>query len=197
MFTQCSTSSTHFNRGDGQDSVTTSGSDSKTLSLGGALDYNSLAFKKASNDLVLDTGNSEQITIKNWYAAGNVHSVQKLQVIADAMAAYDANSSNSLLNHRVQQFDFAALVNKFDQARAATPTMTQWNLMNGLLDAHLASSDTEALGGDLAYQYGHAGTLAGVGLSVAQAELKAPQFGNQNQVLQPEDAIKIGSITLG
>ena len=40
-----------------------------------------MALKKSANDLVLDTGSSEQITVKNWYAAGNVHSVQKLQVI--------------------------------------------------------------------------------------------------------------------
>ena len=46
------------------------------------------------------------------------------------------------------------------------------------------------------YQYGHAGTLAGIGLSVAKAELKAPQLGNQNQTLQPEDVVKNGSIRL-
>jgi hypothetical protein len=69
--------------------------------------------------------------------------------------------------------------------------------MNGLLDAHLASSDSEALGGDLAYQYGHAGTLAGVGLSGAQQMIGAPQFGNQAQALQPESTIREGLIKLG
>jgi Ca2+-binding RTX toxin-like protein len=185
-----------FNRGDGQDSVDTGAGGAKTLSLGGALDYNSLAFKKSSNDLILDAGNSEQVTLKNWYASGNPHSVTKLQVIADAMAAYNAGSSKALVNQRIQQFDFAALVAKFDQARAQNATLTSWNLMNGLLDAHLAGSDTEAMGGDVAYQYGHAGTLAGIGLTPAQTELRAAQFGNQTQALQPDNVIKQGAIRL-
>src|SRR5204862_496293 len=131
-----------------------------------------------------------------WYAAGNVHSVTKLQVITDAMAAFDPGSSNSLTNKRVQQFDFAALVGKFDAARAQNATLTSWNLMNGLLDAHLSGSDTEAMGGDLAYQYGHAGSLAGIGLGVAQSEIKAAQFGNQTQALQPDSVLKQGAIKL-
>jgi Ca2+-binding RTX toxin-like protein len=185
-----------FNRGDGQDSVDTSAGGSKTLSLGGAVDYNTLALKKTGNDLILDAGNSEQVTLKNWYAAGNPHSVTKLQVIADAMAAYNPTSSNVLVNQKVEQFDFTALVAKFDQARAQNATLTSWNLMNGLLDAHLASSDSEAMGGDLAYQYGHAGTLAGIGLTPAQGELKAAQFGNQTQALQPDSVLKQGAIRL-
>jgi Ca2+-binding RTX toxin-like protein len=87
-----------FNRGDGQDSVDTGAGGAKTLSLGGALDYNGLAFKKSSNDLILDAGNSEQVTLKNWYASGNPHAVTKLQVIADAFPAYDPASSNVLVN---------------------------------------------------------------------------------------------------
>jgi Ca2+-binding RTX toxin-like protein len=186
-----------FNRGDGQDSVDTGAGGSKTLSLGGALDYNTLALKKSANDLVLDTGNSEQVTLKNWYASGNPHSVTKLQVIADAMAAFNPTSSNVLVNQKIQQFDFSALVAKFDQARAQNATLTSWNLMNGLLDAHLAGSDTEAMGGDLTYQYGHAGTLAGIGLTPAQSEIRAAQFGNQTQALQPDSVLKQGVIKLG
>ena len=174
----------------------TSAGGGKTLSLGGALDYNTLALKKSGNDLILDAGSSEQVTLKNWYAAGNPHSVTKLQVIADAMAAYSPASSNVLVNQKVEQFDFAALVAKFDQARAQNATLTSWNLMNGLLDAHLAGSDTEAMGGDLAYQYGHAGTLAGIGLTPAQGEVKAAQFGNQTQALQPDSVLKQGAILL-
>jgi hypothetical protein len=102
-----------------------------------------------------------------------------------------------LVNQKIQQFDFAALVAKFDQARAQNATLKSWNLMNGLLDAHLAGSDTEAMGGDLAYQYGHAGTLAGIGLTPAQTELRAAQFGNQTQALQPDSVIKQGAIRLG
>ena len=44
-------------------------------------------------------------------------------------------------------------------------------MMSELLDAHLGGSDGAALGGDLAYQYGKAGTLAGIGLPAAQSVL--------------------------
>jgi trimeric autotransporter adhesin len=186
-----------FNRGEGQDTLNSGGGGTKTLSLGGALDYADLTLKKSGNDLVLGTGNNEQIALKDWYAAGANRNVTRLQVIADAMAGYDPNSTNALLDDKVEQFDFTALVQRFDQARAADATLTQWQMMDSLLDAHLAGSDSEALGGNLAYQYGHAGTLAGIGLSIAQGELKASQFGNEAQALQPEDALKQGAIRLG
>ncbi len=40
-------------------------------------------------------------------------------------------------------------------------------LTNALLDAHLAGSDTEAIGGDLAYRYGLNGGLTSIGLAQA------------------------------
>jgi hypothetical protein len=101
-----------------------------------------------------------------------------------------------LLNKRVQEFDFTGLVNRFDQARAANATLTQWKMMDSLLATHLSGSDTEAFGGDLAYQYGHAGTLAGIGLGVAQGEIKSAQFGGQTQTLQPDATLKQGAIRL-
>jgi len=42
-----------------------------------------------------------------------------------------------------------------------------------LLTAQLSGSDTESLGGDLAYRYGTTGNLAQVGLSAAQSILDA------------------------
>jgi len=122
--------------------------------------------------------------------------VLNLQVITDAMKGYDSNSSNPLFNHRVNNFDFTALVSQFNQAIAANNKFDQWSMMNSLLDAHLASSDTEALGGDLAYQYGHAGTLAGISLNAVQNVLNSPQFGTQAQALQPLETLQEGTIKL-
>ena len=186
-----------FNRGDGQDSLDTAGGGSKTVSLGGAIDYADLGLRQSGSDLILDTGNSEQLALKDWYAPGSVHSVARLQVVADAMAGYDPGSQDTLLNRRVQRFDFAALAQAFDEARAVDTTINRWSLMHALLDMHLAGSDSEAIGGDLAYQYGHAGTLAGIGLAAAQALLEAPQFGSQAQTLQPDSVLKAGQIKLG
>jgi hypothetical protein len=69
--------------------------------------------------------------------------------------------------------------------------------MGSLLDAHIAASDTEALGGDLAYQYGKLnGTLAGIGLAAAQDVLGAPQLGTQTQTLRPLATLQQGTPTL-
>jgi hypothetical protein len=69
-------------------------------------------------------------------------------------------------------------------------------MTNALLDAHLAGSDTEALGGDLAYRYGLAGTLAGIGTGPAQAVLGDPRFGSGAQSLQPLSALQEGLVKL-
>ena len=113
---------------------------------------------KSGNDLILATGNSDQITLQNWYSGTTNHSVANLQLVLDA-GTYNASSSDPLLNQQVQDFDFAALAQAFDQALAANPTLTAWSLTDSLLSAHLAGSDTAALGGDLAYQYNLNGTL--------------------------------------
>jgi len=185
-----------FNRADGKDTVDPSRGGDNTLSLGGGIRYQDLALSKNSKDLIVEVGNGEKITLKNWYASTNNHSVLNLQVITDAMTDYDPNSSNPLLNKRVNDFDFAALVDKFDQAKAANKNFAHWSVMNNLLNAHLAASDTAALGGDLAYQYGKNGTLAGMGLNAAQNVLGGPQFGTQPQTLQPLSSLQEGAVKL-
>jgi trimeric autotransporter adhesin len=96
----------------------------------------------------------------------------------------------------VETFDLDALAAAFDAARGSQPVSTQWSLMNALLDAHLAGSDSEAIGGDLAYQYGVNGSLTGIGLTAAQDVLNAPQFGSAPQALRPLDQLQQGSIRL-
>ena len=100
-------------------------------------------------------------------------------------------SSRSLSN-KVEQFDFAALANAFD----AAGQVNGWALTNALLSAHLSGSDTAALGGDLAYQYGKSGTLSGIGLTPAQEVLNAPQFGSGAQTLRPIQDLQQGQIRL-
>ncbi|MBS4099091.1 MAG: hypothetical protein KGZ83_19955 [Sulfuricella sp.] len=185
-----------FNHGDGQDTVVASSGADNTLSLGGGIQYADLAFRKSSNNLILDTGGGESITLQNWYAATTNHSVLTLQVIADAMAGFDAASSDPLLNQKVQTFDFAALATRFDAALVATPTLTSWSLSNALLDAHLAGSDSAALGGDLAYQYGKAGSLGGIAVTAAQNVIAGTTFGTQAQALQPLAGLQEGMAKL-
>jgi Ca2+-binding RTX toxin-like protein len=175
-----------FNRGDGQDTVNASAGLDNTLSLGGGIGYADLSFTKSSNNLVLNVGANEKLTLANWYSSTANRSVLNLQVIAEAMAEFDASSSDPLLNQKVQQFDFAGLAAAFDAA----------GQVNNLLDEHLAASDSEAIGGDLAYQYGLNGSLTGIGLAQAQGVLNEPQFGTSAQTLRPIAELQQGTTRL-
>ena len=115
-----------------------------------------------------------------------------LQVIVEAMAVYSPDSADPLLDHKVEQFNFTALADAFD----AAGQVNGWSLTNALLNAHLWGSDTEAIGGDLAYQYGRSGTLSGIGLAPAQDVLSAPQFGSGTQALRPLQDLQQGQIRL-
>jgi hypothetical protein len=118
-----------------------------TISLGGGIRNADLALRKSSNDLILDTGNGESITLQNWYAATANKSVLTLQMIEEAAADFTAGGTDPLRDNKVEQFNFAGLVDAFDQARTADPTLTSWALSNALLAFHLGGSDAAAIGG--------------------------------------------------
>jgi Ca2+-binding RTX toxin-like protein len=180
-----------FNAANGQDLVNSSTGTDNTLSLGGGIRYSDLSFTKSANNLVLKTGGTDKLTFKDWYVAGN-RSVSTLQLIVESMAAFSPGGADPLLDNKVETFDFAALANAFD----AAGQVNQWSLMNALLDMHLSGSDTEAVGGDLAYQYGLNRTFTGIGLTPAQDVLNAPQFGTGAQTLRPITELQHGQIRL-
>lgn len=186
-----------FNRGNGKDTIKASTGSDNTLSLGGGIAYSDLTLSKSSNNLILGLGNGEQITLQNWYASTANHSILNLQMVAEAMAGFDAQGSDTLLDDKVENFDFLGLVDRFDADLAANPSLTSWDVMHALLDVHLAGSDGEALGGDLAYQYGKNGTLAGIGVGAAQEVISGAQFGSSAQVLRPLGSLQEGLVKLG
>ncbi len=179
-----------FNRGDGQDTVIASAGQDNTLSLGKGIQYADLLFNKNNNDLVLVNGTGEQVTFKDWYADINYHSVVNLQMVIEDTPDYDAASANNLNNKKVVQFNFDGLVTAFDEARAADPGLTGWALSSSLLEFYLRSSDAEAIGGDLAYQYAKNGNLSDISMTPAQAILASTQFGIANQTLQSTAALQ-------
>lgn len=93
----------------------------------------------------------------------------------------------------VENFNFQQMVAAFDQARAANPGITMWGLTNALLNAHLSSSDTAALGGDLAYIYGSQGSLSGFNVTSSESELSNSQFGKTAQALNPWTTLNTGT----
>ena len=146
---------------------------------------------------MLSTGGDDGISFENWYFSSASRFVVTLQMIAEAMEGFDANGNDPLLDQKIETFDFAGLVNAFDAARAANPTLTSWALTNALLDHHLSGSDTAALGGDLAYQYGKTGALADVGITAAQEILGDANFGAGAQTLKPLSELQAGTVRLG
>ncbi len=143
-----------FNRGDGQDLLLATDSDSQgdLISLGGGIRYADLSLKRSGQDLVLGLGANEQITLKDWYASNSNRSVASLQMLTEG-GDYNAQSSDRLLKNKVAVFDFAALVVKFDAARQANPNLTSWAMNTSLSSTVLETSNTHARGGNLAYRY--------------------------------------------
>jgi len=173
-----------FNRNDGQDILNGGVGTDNTLSLGGGIQYSDLALSKSGNDLILEVGDTDQVTLTGWYdTIANHKSVLNLQVVADAIAGFDRASNDPLLNKSIQNFDFTAIVNAFDQANGGSANFMHWSATDSLLTAHLSASDSEALGGDLANQYGKNGNFNGFSQTAAQDVLSNPSFGTNPQLL--------------
>jgi Ca2+-binding RTX toxin-like protein len=185
-----------FNKGDGQDTVYSRGGGRKTLSLGGDFSYSDLALSKSGRDLVLKMGSGDQICFLDWYGAKPSRPIVNLQVMTEAMRDFNAGSSDPLRDQKVEQFDFAGLVGAFDAERITTPTRMSWALSNALLKFQGNGSDSAAIGGDLAYQYGRRGMLAGIGLCAAQDVIGDSGFGMQLQALRSFSELQSGSVIL-
>jgi Ca2+-binding RTX toxin-like protein len=141
-----------FNRGDGTDTVVGSGWDRDTVSLGGGIRYADLSLRKNGNDLVFELGQGDRITFKDWYTANARRSVDTLQMVTVG-GDYSAASTDRMRNRKAVSFDFALLANRYDALRAANPNLTSWAVAGELNNYFKASSDTQAIGGDLAFRY--------------------------------------------
>lgn len=183
-----------FSKENGRDVILPALGASNTLSLG-SVDYGDLRFRKSGTDLVLENDADSSITFKGWYADAANQNFTTLQVIAGQDKNHKQHGGDDLpFTAAVETFDFQRLVTKFDQARAANAKLSSWSVMNGLLEAHLASSDSTALGGDLAFYYGQEGDLKGMALLSAQSVLKDPNFGAQAQAIHPWSSLESGAV---
>jgi hypothetical protein len=185
-----------FNRGDGRDVVTAGKGGHATLSLGGGISYKDLTLSRSGNDLILNIGSNDRITFEKWYEGRKYQAVSKLQVVAEAMPGFNEMGSDALRDDKIETFDFKGLVQAFDTARSHNPGLSKWTMNNAMAQFHLGGSDTEALGGDLAYQYGMNGTLAGIAVNAAQDTVGSSQFGKQAQTLHTQTELKDGLVKL-
>jgi Ca2+-binding RTX toxin-like protein len=148
-----------FNKGDGADTLLSASWRRDTLSLGGGIRYADLSLRKSGNDLVLSLGAGDSVTVKDWYLDSTRRNLTTLQVVTGSTGGdYNAASSDRLLNKKVVSFNFEALANRFDQVRAANPSLSQWSVAPELNAYYQTGSNVQAIGGDLAYRYATVGT---------------------------------------
>src|SRR4029078_2300956 len=182
---------------DGKDVVSNGGkSGNATLSLGGGISYQDISLSRSGADLILHVGTGDQITFSKWYDGKKYQAVSKLQVVAEAMPGFDAGGSNPVLDNNVENFDFKCLVKAFGAAQHHGRGVSKWAVTNALAQFHLGGSDTAAVGGELAYQYGVDGELAGIAVNAVQGPVGSSQFGQQAQTLHNEAALKNGLVKL-
>jgi len=183
-----------FNKGDGQDIINASTGADNTLTLGGNFAYGDLSLTKSTNNLILKMGATDQITLKDWYLGTTNKSVVNLQVITEAMTGFSLGGSDVLRDNKVENFNFANLVAAFDAAGA----IANWQLTDARLTTHLQTgSDTAAIGGDLAYQYGKNSNLTGMGVLNAQSVISAANFGQTAQTLNNPSVWQAELVKLG
>lgn len=182
-----------FNSGNGQEVVDAAAGQNNTVSLGGTFAYADLALQKNGSDLVLDVG-SEGITFKNWYAGSA--NVAVLQIVTSAMSDYSPGSGSALSGAQVETFDFQGLVQAFDQVRSANPGISAWSVSDALLNVHLSASDSAAIGGDLTFEYGARGSLAGMSVASAQTTMTGSGFAANAQSFSSWSSVHSGAAQL-
>lgn len=146
-----------------------------TVSLGGGVLYKDLSLQAANNLLTLKYGN-KTMGFMDWY--GDVYSppnraVSYLQIVIEGSRDYNPSSSNPMNSQKIQVFDFSGLVAAFDAARAAGQS---FNVAGNLARFWLWGSDTEAIGGAVAYQYARSGTLGTLSYDQMRAVTTDPAF---------------------
>jgi Ca2+-binding RTX toxin-like protein len=184
-----------FNKGDGADTVAVSTVKDNVVSIGGGAVYADLMFQKTGNNLILKVG-TDQITFTNYYSVAANRSVSTLQVVIEGTSEYAPGGGNAIRDHKIERFNFDALVTAFDAARTANPSITTWALSNALAANAIGGSDTAAIGGELAYRYARFGNLTDVAFTDATAILGAATFGTglQNLLAGPGSGLRLLSV---
>ncbi|WP_310439830.1 Ig-like domain-containing protein [Sulfuricurvum sp.] len=175
-----------FNKGDGRDTILPSAGAHNTLSLND-VDYRDISLRKNGADLIVDIGCNSQVTLKSWYGGEANQNFDTLQIVSSEYD-YDFGRHGWSVEEtpHIETFDFKALVDAFDAAKASNPRLNAWNAMNTMLQEHLNTSDSMALGGDLAFAYAKEGDLFRMSIGAAQDTLSSPAFGIAAQLLTPE-----------
>ncbi len=188
-----------FNKGDGVDTLYTSGSEKITLSLGGGLKYEDIKISRSGKDLFLNfnTNATDRIKVANYYGtAAAQRPTFEVQMLTEPSSSYLPTGTDVLRDNKVERFNGTQLIADFDRAYQTTSSLRSgnaWAVMGSLLNAHLGGSNTAGIGGDLAYQYGQTAGLAGMGMVAASNVLSDTNFGASPQTLNSNLTTGVGS----
>jgi len=176
-----------FGRGDGQDTVYGGEGTDNTLILTDGIQMNDIALTRNANDLILEAGAADQITLRNWYdTTANYKSVLTLDIISQAVTEFDEKSKRKSehksgyqeIKTTLDQYDFSAVVAAFDQAWAADSTIQHWNAAQTLAMANVDDGDDASLGSSAFKDMSISSLMA---LGQANQNLNAVQL-NQDRV---------------
>jgi Ca2+-binding RTX toxin-like protein len=110
-------------RGHGSDTVIGSGTAANdVLEVSNGIAKAAMGLLKSGNDLVLDLGSGESMTLRNWYAG--VRNVGTLKIIGDAAWVPGQTGTPTA----VETLNLVSLATQFDAARTADPLLTRWPL---------------------------------------------------------------------
>lgn len=151
-----------FNKGDGQDEVWTWGLHD-TLSLGGGINPEDIWLTRDNADLLVHSSPDDSMRLHEWFNEWQPRGIDSLQVIEAAGGVLGTVPS-------VQMYAFQALAAELDSPMVS-PSLKVWLHEFGS-SLSTGSSNTEAVGGALAYQYGHYGSFEGVAVESALACLQ-------------------------
>ncbi len=132
-------------RGHGVDTLIGTGTAANdVLEVSNGIAKSAMALMKTGNDLIVDLGVGETLTLRNWYAG--VRNVGTLKIIGDAGWVPGQTGTPA----QVETLTMASLAAAFDAARLADPLLTRWPLdsSGGASFAALSETRIDANDGD-------------------------------------------------
>ena len=163
-----------FNAGDGEDTLFGSPGNPLVLSLGG-VSVSDIVLSLHDAGLRIGVTPSDGISSWQYASAPADWPSGTLQIIGSDIRTYDLN----------------AVVQAFYDARAQDPEITQWSAAEALQANLLSVSTTEALGGQLAYEYATSGGIGGLTTAQRQTVVDSAEFGIAPQPISPPNAAPV------
>lgn len=170
-----------FNRGDGSDTVRLDGGTALVLSLGGGIAAADLSLSRENGRMVLDCGAGDRLVFEGaGQRFASAPGQLRLQLLSGSPA--EAGEGRAPGAATVQLLDLREATTALEprggsRARSAGPLA-----LEAMLEP--ASPVAESLlGGEAAWRYATAGSLAGLPAAGVMAQLAAPAFGRQAQLI--------------